>query len=191
YNPQGCLGGVMVQPIETRGMHVVTLSGPNEIDVNSNDIDGSGTANAQCKSYGIKLDTGAGAPSGSSGIFRNNILDPGICFTSRYNFAEFTAGADPRIFQNNDLNPAVAAPTALYLDEGANGLTMPAQVDGLMGTLAGGTLSVDPLFVQYPVNFHINANSMCGGKGTPVGAPSVDFSGKPRPSPPSIGAYEP
>lgn len=190
YNPNDCQGG-MIAPIETRGMRVVTQAGPNEIDVHSNDIDGSGSPQAQCKSYGIKLESGAQPAVGGSGIFRNNILNPGVCFSARYNFAEATASADPRIFQNNDLNPAVVAPSALYLDEGVNGLMMLAQINGLMGTLASNNLSVDPAFVAYPNNFDLQPNSPCKGMGTPTGAPGKDIGGVARPSPPAIGAYEP
>ncbi len=191
YRAASCPNGFLVAPVETRGVRVVASAGPNEIDVHSNDIDALGSAQAQCTSYGIKLESGAVPPLGGSGIFRNNIVNAGICFTARYNVAEASGSSDPRIFQNNDLNPAVAAPSALYLDEGANGLQMASQVDGLVGTLAGKTLSVDPLFVQYPVNLHLSAGSMCFGKGTPIGAPVADFTGKLRPSPPSIGAYDP
>lgn len=54
-----------------------------------------------------------------------------------------------------------------------------------------GTLSVDPLFANYPIDLHLQATSLCIAAGTPAGAPATDFDGDPRdPATPDIGADE-
>ena len=100
--------------------------GLNELDVHSNDIDGGGTLGGMCTELRHPARRRrAPARRGSSGIFRNNILRAGVCALARYGFDEAAAGADPRIFEHNDLDPFMT-PTALYFDEGANALTAAA-----------------------------------------------------------------
>ena len=54
-----------------------------------------------------------------------------------------------------------------------------------------GTLSVDPVFANYPLDLHLQSTSMCIGAGTPVGAPLTDYDGDARdPAAPDIGADE-
>jgi hypothetical protein len=66
-------------------------------------------------------------------------------------------------------------------------------------TTITGCMNVDPLFLNVvpanygnptTFNFGLRAGSPASGTGTSVGAPSHDILGVPRPSPPSIGAYE-
>jgi hypothetical protein len=123
------------------------------------------------------------------GIYRNNILRGGTCAT-RYDVAESSHLADPRIFENNDLDP-YNAPTALYVDEGSNPLTTIGAVNALSDATVGANLSVDASFVAYPNDLHILPTSMCVGAGTPAGAPTYDMDGQPRKTPTAIGADEP
>lgn len=61
--------------------------------------------------------------------------------------------------------------------------------DGMTGTNA---VLADPQFADAANgDFHIWPNSPAAGAGTSVGAPTHDLDGLLRPSPPSIGAYEP
>jgi hypothetical protein len=175
---------------QSYGMRIFTAAGPNEIDIHSNTIDGGG-ANVQCRSRAIELDVGPAPPAAGVGIFRNNILRSGSCGMARAGFIEFAPGADPRIFENNDLDPT-GAPAALYIDEGGNQLTTVAGVDALLDMTVSGTLSADPLFVSFPADLHLQAGSPCAGAGTPNGAPLYDMEGDMRdPMKPSIGADEP
>jgi hypothetical protein len=124
-----------------------------------------------------------------AGIFRNNILRAGACATARYDFWEDGASFDPRVFENNDLDPT-GTPTALYLDGDATALSTAAAVNALTGTTAGGNISVDPMFVAPPADVHLGNGSACVNVGTTAGAPGSDFAGKARDTKPDIGAFE-
>ncbi|HRI69602.1 MAG TPA: choice-of-anchor Q domain-containing protein, partial [Polyangium sp.] len=129
-----------------------------------------------------------GGSIGNEG-FRNNIVRAGACLTSKIGFSELVAMGDPRIFQNN-LFDTTNPPTALYLDENTQTLTMPAQIDALMGTMASSTLSGDPKFMMYPADVHLNAGSPCINAGTATGAPAADYYGRARDAMPDIGPSE-
>lgn len=64
---------------------------------------------------------------------------------------------------------------------------------GAWGTSYEGTsrVTANPLFTSAPTNFAPAAGSPLIGAGSAANAPSMDFALKTRPSPPSIGAYEP
>ena len=182
-----CAGSSMVGN-RYLGLDVLLLPGTSELDVHSNTISGQGNAGG-CSSVGVSLNAGPAAPPGASGIYRNNIIHAGLCATARV-VVEASAMADPRIFENNDLDPT-GAPSALYYDENATAVTTAAGVDALTDMTVGGTLSADPLFLTYPTDLHIGAGSPCDGAGTPAGAPAYDMDGAPRSTTaPDIGADE-
>ncbi len=170
------------------GLHVVVAAGVNEIDVHSNVISGEGQP-TPCTSTGLLLEAGPAGPSGGSGVYRNNIIRSGAC-TNKVVVIEQSTVSDPRIFENNDLDPT-GAPPSIYMDEVGNGLTMAAQVNALTDMIVAGTISADPMFIAYPMDLHISATSPCDGAGTPAGAPAVDMDGDTRSSTtPDIGADE-
>lgn len=180
-------GGAAVK--QSTGMRAIIAPGANEIDVHSNDFIG-GDSMGQCVSVGVALDVGLVKPAGGVGIFRNNIFLSGVCATTRLGFSELTDGADPRVFENNNFDPA-GAPTALYMDEAASPLVTAMAIDGLVDMTVKGTLSGSSLFMAFPTDLHIQSGSVCEGAGTPVGAPAVDMDGAPRdPATPDIGADE-
>ncbi len=187
-----CNGGQAGNLSFSTGVHSTTASSLNELDVHSNDIDGAGSNNNafSCTSRGVDLDVGNMPPAGGKGIFRNNIIRGGVCNMRREGVREALVGADPRLFEHNDLDPFMA-PQALYLDEGMTALTTAAAVDALKDMTVNGTLSADCLFVNYPTDLHISATSMCKGGGTATGAPAKDMDGQPRAATPAIGADEP
>jgi hypothetical protein len=124
------------------------------------------------------------------GSLRNNILFAGSCVTARYGFFEADAAADPRVFENNDVDPT-GSPTALYLDEAASVLLTEAEINALADMVVSGNIAAAAGFIAYPANLHIAAGSPCDGAGTPVGAPPTDFDGQARdPATPDIGADE-
>ncbi len=92
---------------------------------------------------------------------------------------EASAAADPRIFENNDLDPFLA-PTALYFDEVTTPLNTDVAVNALADMTVSGTIALDALYTAYPVDLHLTMGSPCIGKGTPAGAPAIDFEGTPR-----------
>jgi len=190
----GLLGPALDQGnwwVIVENMHVVSPrpGQTNEIDVHSNVIDGRGNATA-CTSYGVVLDVAAVAPASGVGIFRNNIIRGGECNNNAWDFYEADVLADPRIFENNDLDP-YSSPTDLYFDEAATGIDLAADVDLLLDMSVSGTLSSNPTFVAYPGNLHIAAGSPCDGAGTPNGAPALDMDGDARDlGTPDIGADE-
>ncbi len=164
----------------------------NELDVHSNDVDGQGHEASTCTSIGIKLDSqfGGGIVRGS-GIYRNNIIRPGVC-SNAYGVKEDDARADPRIFEYNDIDADTDTPgTALYRNENAFDLADIDAVNGLMDMKSVANISVEAGYVSYPDDLHLIAGSLCIGKGTPVGAPAADMDGHPRdPVTPDIGADE-
>ncbi|MBL9038505.1 MAG: hypothetical protein JNG84_08345 [Archangium sp.] len=164
---------------------VTTGSGANELDVHSNTFDGASQSSNACTAVAVALE--AGARGQARGVFRNNIVRAGQCGV-RVPIAETSSAADPRVFENNDLDPS-GQPTALYLDEGDAGLQTLDEVNALVGAAAN--QSADPGFVAYPTDLHLVPSSPCVGAGTPAGAPQTDIDGHPRPSPPSIGVDEP
>jgi hypothetical protein len=153
--------------------------------VHSNDVFGTAATGA-CTSAAVALSTAATAPDGPRGLFRNNILHAGTCDTL-YGVWEEVAGADPRVFVNNDLWPDTA--TALLRDENTTDVTDIAMVGG------AGNLSADPLFTNFmamPPDLTLMVGSMCIDAGTADAAPATDFTGVARPqgSAPDIGAFE-
>jgi hypothetical protein len=175
--------------LNSYGLRVEAGAGANELDVHSNDIDGSGGLVA-CSSFGIHLGLGPAAPAAGKGIFRNNIVRAGVCLTARHNVFESAAAADPRIFQSNDLDP-FGLPTSIYFDEAASALGTAAAVNALGDMLVSGVISADAQYVAYPTDLHISATSPCLGAGTPTGAPKDDMDGDARdPGTPDIGADE-
>jgi hypothetical protein len=170
------------------GLQTHEVDGPNELDVNGNTIDGAGAGGA-CTSLGVEYGVGSATPpTTSKGIFRNNIIRAGLCAIA-YDFAEEDVAADPRIFENNDLDPTGPS-TALYLDENMTALEAVSALSGLAGLTASGNISADPLFMSYPTDLQPAAGSPCLAAGTPTGAPAVNFNGDPRdPAHPNIGAY--
>jgi hypothetical protein len=171
------------------GVDVRIADGGNELDLHSNSISGLGGPGT-CTSIGISLDLAATAPATSGvGIFRNNIVRAGVCSTATV-FSEAVAGADPRVFENNDLDPT-GSPAALYFDEGATPLTAYADVNTRTDMTTADNISADPLFVAYPADLHIGTGSPCDAAGTTAGAPSTDMDGAARSATdPDIGADE-
>jgi hypothetical protein len=170
------------------GVYVQVGTGSNEVDVHSNTVDAGGTG--ACKGAAAAMVyPNAGNPPPRQSTFRNNILRAGACAAARYGFWEQSPPIEPRIFQNNDLDPT-GSPTALYLDANATPLATAAAVNALTGTFATGNISVDPMFVAAPSDLRLGSASMCVDAGTTVGAPPRDYTGKARDAKPDIGAYE-
>jgi hypothetical protein len=125
---------------------------------------------------------------GGTGVYRNNIIRGGVCGTANV-VREASAGTDPRIFENNDLDP-FSMPNALYVDEGSNNVTTVAAVNALTDATFSANVSADCGFVSYPVDLHIGAGTACVNAGTATGAPTTDMDGAMRDSMPDIGADE-
>jgi hypothetical protein len=198
-----CAGNTLLTASPTNiGLRVFGANDQNEIDINSNTIDGGGNAGlVTCTSTAVALDTGTNTPpTAPKGIIRNNIMSGGVCNSLltlsnlRTDFAEAKTTTDPRVFQNNDLDPSGTGALTLYLDEGATAQTSADAVNKLPDITTGGNISLDPKFASPPTDLRLGAGSPCIGAGTPTGAPATDFEGKTR-SPttttkPSIGAYQ-
>jgi hypothetical protein len=192
-----CAGAIIAVSPANVGFRVQGANDQNEMDINSNTIDGGGNAGI-CTSTALELGIGTTAPAAPKGIVRNNILTGGVCITAittggriRTDFVESQPTTDPRIFQNNDLDSS----GALYLDEGMTTKTTITMVNTLPDITTGGNINAPPMFVAptsdlSTTNLHLGANSACIGAGTPAGAPQTDFENKPRLPAPSIGAYQ-
>jgi hypothetical protein len=194
-------GGACPRPNQRSiGIQVVNSAGPNEVDVHSNTVSGGGTSlSTTCISAGLVIASGTpdgGQPpaTGGKGVYRNNLLRSGDC-PNRYDVWELDAGADPRVFQNNDLDPYTTAvpatSTVLYLDEGGNAINLIGSVNGAADMTASGNITGDPIFDSYgSFDWHVDAGSPVINAGTATGAPAFDFDGDPRDSTPDIGADE-
>jgi hypothetical protein len=193
YTAADCVGGGNPPTVKASyGLQVFTSAGPNEIDVHSNFIDGTGTASNQgnCSSYGVALNVTGTAPNAPVGLFRNNIMRAGTCQQERIAFAELNKAADPRIFEHNDLD-LTGNPTALYVDESTASLATAAGVNALIDMTTFGNISVDPQLTNYPADVHLLSGSLCIGAGTSNGAPKLDMDGAARdPAMPDIGPDE-
>ncbi len=182
------------------GLRVFSANNQNEIDVDSNTIDGGGnTGLFNCTGTAVELGIEPNmAPTAPKGIFRNNIMSGGACNpvvatsgSPRTDFSESVPATDPRLFQNNDLNPSGTPGPALYLDEGTTPRTTADAINGLTDITTSGNISADPKFVSAPTDLVLGTGSACTGAGTPTGAPATDIDGKIRSTTkPSIGAYE-
>ena len=179
-----CPPGGVAGASRTTGIHVVVDATANQLDVHSNTIDGQGRVGA-CTSAAVTLDGTAATTTARTGVYRNNILRAGVCNT-RYDFAELLATVDPRIFENNDLDPTPVT-TVVYRDEDTTDLSDETMVNALTDMTVSGNLSVDPMFVG---TYHIAAGSMCVDAGTTAGAPILDFDDATRDATPDIGADE-
>src|SRR6185369_2696548 len=173
-----CAAAAAAATPETAGLHIHNADGPREPDIHSNTIDGAGNP-AACTSMGVDYSVGSGLPlSSPKGILRNNIIRAGAC-TTRWGFAERDHLSDPRIFQNNDLDPT-GTPGALYRDENGSSLNSADAVNGLGDiTVVSGNISADPMFVS-ATDLHLAAGSACIDAGTTNGAPAIDLDRKKR-----------
>jgi hypothetical protein len=183
----GCTNGTATSSLNFYGMRVALTAGGNQLDVDSNDLDGGGQM-LGCTSHGVKLESGMPLPAAPAGVFRSNIVVSGMC-PMRYDFREADANADPSVLDSNDFDPQLA-PTALYIDEGATTLSSAAAINGLTDAQSSGNLSQDAMFTSYPSNLHLLTGSVCIGAGSTVNPPVNDLDGVLRKSPPSIGCYE-
>ncbi len=187
-----CGAGSAGNPAASYGVRMFIEGGVYESDVHSNDIDAGGPPQGAmnvCQGRAVAVDLDPGGPMGQQGIFRNNIFRAGSCMTSRVSFFEAIAGADPRVLENNDFDPA-GPPTALYFDENMNMLGTIAEVNALLDLTVAANISMDPQFQSYPMDVHLKGGSPCVDAGTPVGAPAFDMDGKLRDAMPDIGADE-
>jgi len=190
-----CAGSAISTASPTNvGLRVVGAIDQNEMDVDSNTIDGGGNAGlVSCTSTAVELTSGTNVVlPAPKGIFRNNIMSGGACnavLTARTDFSEAKASTDPRLFQNNDLNPTGTPAPTLYLDEGTTAKSAD-MINTLPDITTSGNISQDPKFMSPPTDLHLGPGSLCIGAGTPTGAPATDLDGKSRGTAPSIGAYQ-
>jgi hypothetical protein len=163
----------------------IALSG-NEVEIDSNTIIAGGAGQCESVAAGIGLGNGAG-PTAPHGIFRNNIMRAGgACSIGRDDFIETEAGASPRIFSHNDLDPT-GMPTLYLLPQPPSPTTV-GDINQLTG--ASGNVSLDPMFVS-ATDLHLAAGSLCINAGSAADPPRTDFDGKPRSDGlPDIGAFE-
>jgi hypothetical protein len=186
YSGADCTGNPPALQTGT-GARVLITQGVNEIDLHSNTIDAGGTGN--CTGRGLELGVNGMAPAAGLGVLRNNIIRAGGCGTSHINLVELAAAADPRIFENNNLDSA-GNPNALYLDENNSSLNMAAQVNALLDMVVAGTLASNSMLVNPPTDMHLMNGSPCKDAGTVSGAPLTDIDGAKRDAKPDIGADE-
>ncbi len=164
----------------------------NEPDVHSNAIFGGGAPSA-CLSTGLVLDLApwSGTPTGPLGIYRNNLIHPGLCDTS-LGVWERSVDADPRIFENNAVVAGLSV-DAMCLDEDTTILSSESQLNGLSDMIVGGNIDQGCGFTYTPGSpVVLPSSSVCRNNGTPAGAPAWDYYGDPRPveSAPEIGPDE-
>ncbi len=182
---RGAACGVNATTPEADGVRVhVALTG-NEVMIDANTIIAGGAGQCQSVAAGIGLSNGAG-PTAPHGIFRNNIMRAGgSCSIARDDFIETEAGAAPRIFSHNDLDPT-GMPTLYLLPQPPSPTTV-GDINQLAG--ASGNVSLDPMFVS-ATDLHLAAGSLLINAGSAADPPRTDFDGKPRDALPDIGAFE-
>ena len=112
----------------------------------------------------------------------------GVYAIDAYRAVEVSPMIDPRVFENNDLDPR-NTPTAVYRDEATSNLTDATMVNALTDMTVSGNLFVDPMFAA-PGDYHLMFASMCANAGTTTGAPALDMDDDVRDATPDIGADE-
>jgi Putative metal-binding motif len=175
------------------GLWVANGGGANEPNVHSNAIFGGGAPGSSCMSTGLALDLAiwSGTPTGPLGIYRNNLIHPGECGTSR-GVWERSVDADPRIFENNAVVDGMNV-DALYLDENATVLSNESQVNGLSDMVVADNIDQGCGFSYVPAGpVAIGSTSPCRNAGTLAGVPNWDYDGDSRPqgTAPDIGPDE-
>ena len=161
------------------GVHILLGTSVGEADLNSNDIDPTGTA-GDCQSTGVAIErtSGEGVPSG---ILRNNIISAGSC-RKRVAVAELS-DTQARVVDNNDLYPgptSTTTDTSVLYHRGSTDAVTAFQVNVLARVAKN--ISADPRFVSYPTDLHLSSTSPCIDRGTDEGAPATDGDGNPRPA---------
>ncbi|HEX4405780.1 MAG TPA: MopE-related protein [Polyangia bacterium] len=181
----GAACGVNATTPEADGVRV-HVGTSNEVEIDANTIIAGGAGQCVNVAAGIGLGNGAG-PTAPHGIFRNNILRAGgACTIGRDDFIETEAGAAPRIFSHNDLDPT-GMPTLLLLPQPPSPTTV-GDINQLAG--ASGNVSLDPMFTS-ATDYHLAAGSLLINAGSAADPPRTDFDGKPRNDGlPDIGAFE-
>lgn len=158
----------------------------------NNHIDAAGLAIANASSRGVVV-ADTGATGSASGALVNNTILAGLS-ADRAAIQEESLSADLSRLSNNNLYAGGAG--TLYRDEDALDLVTADDVNTFLpgaggGPTSSGNISGAPLV---DTTFHLNAGSPNLGKGVAtvggVTAPTLDFDGAARPSPPDIGPDE-
>jgi hypothetical protein len=144
---------------------------------NSYDAGRTVGADLDCTSTGLALraDTRFGS-------FVNDVLVGGECAFARAVIVESRA---PSIFSH------VGLVGSYYEVVDDLAYTDAASLAGAYPLFVGHVFTSTPRFVDRPTSLRIQPTSPFAGAGSRLGGPRVDFDGSPRPSPPSIGAWEP
>jgi hypothetical protein len=144
---------------------------------NSYDAGGVGGAEADCSSAGLALRAEA-----RFGSFVNDVFVSGECAFAR---AVVVESRPPAVFSHAGLVGSFYE----VVDDRA--FTDAASLAGAYPLFVGHVFTSTPRFVDRPASLRIQATSPFAGAGVRLGGPRIDFDGSPRPSPPSIGAWEP
>ncbi|MCU0673195.1 MAG: putative metal-binding motif-containing protein [Myxococcota bacterium] len=144
---------------------------------NSYDAGRLGGADVDCSSAGLALRAEA-----RFGSFVNDVLVAGECAFAR---AAVVESRPPFVFSHAGLVGSYyeVVDDRVFADAASLAAAYPLFV--------GHVFTSTPRFVDRPASLRIQATSPFAGAGTRLGGPRVDFDGSPRPSPPSIGAWEP
>ena len=144
---------------------------------NSYDAGRTVGADLDCSSAGLALRADA-----RFGSFVNDVLVGGECAFARALVVESRPAA---VFSHAGLVGSY------YEVVGDRVFTDAASVAAEYPLFVGHVFTSTPRFVDRPASLRIQASSPFVGAGTRLGGPRIDFDGSPRPSPPSIGAWEP
>lgn len=156
----------------------LAVEGAN-ISSNGNSYDGGRTdaVTAECNSAGLAF-----SAETRSSDFRNDVFVAGDC---RFQRALLVQGARPLTLTHSGFVGTY------YEVSGDREVTDAAGLLALAPLFVGHVFTNAPGFVDRASSLRITAGSPFARAGTRLGAPRVDFSGRPRPIPPSIGAWEP
>jgi IPT/TIG domain len=125
------------------------------------------------------IHSGAGYPPTTTVRMRNTIL---------YSANTATPYLDPG-FYDGSLCPSTSTPAQCPTWSGSNSL-MFGEGAPTFTSLVTGTANSDPLFVNQGLDFHLQSSSPAAGIGVAIPGLIQDIDGRPRPNPPSAGAYE-
>jgi hypothetical protein len=135
---------------------------------------------------GRYYDSGGGDAHSANNVIRNNTVYTNQASTN----GTYSVGKDGtgHVFRNN----AAYSTGGACFSIGAGVASPDYNLCYNVGSNPGAnSINANPLFVSAPTNLRPGPGSPLVGEGDPNQKPDVDYEGETRPTPPSIGAYEP
>jgi rhodanese-related sulfurtransferase len=172
----------VVSPV---GVSIVTGQTRRSIDLHSNTID-TARGNGDCEGITLAVSTRADTQGGTAGVVRNNIFSHSVCHGTL--LEERDAKSHLFVMEANLFDKDRDLPVMLANGKDLLSLSDVNKNSGL--SLRRNNILGEPKFIDWPTDLHLENGSAAIDKGTPTGAPVLDFAFETRDAKPDIGAFE-